>query len=163
MKSRNLYGPVNLSNVKATWGGSTGGVSAVRFVCRLSLLILFNGGVVLSKDVPEALSQEGSSKLAAGAYRAPATFEGEEKWDQSYTFNPSPAFWKPFESFHVSSFPPHDLGHHPLEPHRLIFASCNRQPEGTPEGKDANRIRNCAFWAKVLCTKDVGVASLRAG
>ncbi|CDJ62438.1 hypothetical protein, conserved [Eimeria necatrix] len=136
MKSRNLYGPVHLSNVKATWGGSTGGVLAVRFVCRLSLLILFNGGVVLSKDVPEALSQEGSSKLAAGAYRAPATFEGEEKWDQSYIFNPSPAFWKPFESFRVSSFPPHDLGHHPREPHRLIFASCNRQPEGLDEEHD---------------------------
>lgn len=57
--------------------------------------------------------------------------EWEETWDTTYVFNPTPAFWRPLDSFPVESFPPYELGHHVEPPHRLIYASCNRQPEGT--------------------------------
>lgn len=70
------------------------------------------------------------SGATAGANEPAASFEAEGAGDASYVFKPSPIFWRPLASLPASSFPPYDLGHHAEPPYRLIFASCNRQPEG---------------------------------
>ncbi|KAL8451094.1 hypothetical protein Emag_002902 [Eimeria magna] len=72
---------------------------------------------------------EGLAKAGEGKHELPAS-DGEMEWEQNYVFKPPPVFWVPLSALPSASFPPYDLGHHPNPPHRVIFASCNRQPEG---------------------------------
>ncbi|KAL8448762.1 hypothetical protein Emed_003574 [Eimeria media] len=100
------------------------------------VLCLFILAVLLGQQPAGCSSSSPSVPLKEGLVKAKegkdvhAAFEGEMEWDQDYVFKPPPVFWMPLSSLPSASFPPYDLGLHPQPPHRVIFASCNRQPEG---------------------------------
>lgn len=101
---------------------------------------LFYAGIVLLVFSFNSMAEEQSLETLHGAVPAfkenktelSLIPEGEAVSGSSYVFKSSNTFWKPLDSLPISSFPPYDLGYHAKPPHRIMFASCNRQPEGKP-------------------------------
>ncbi|KAL8269966.1 hypothetical protein Esti_006100 [Eimeria stiedai] len=93
------------------------------------LVVLFGQRPTAGSSSQRDPPNEGLAQAGEGKHEIHASV-GEIEWDQNYVFKPPPVFWMPLSALPSASFPPYDLGHHPHPPHRVIFASCNRQPEG---------------------------------
>lgn len=139
MMARSLLGIVRSLNPGQHQKRPSGTLAVGRTIRLVSLLFLLKACVLAMEDMPDILQPTGTSGLAVGQDHASFGAMGDEGMATNYFFNPSHAFWKPLSSFPSASFPPYDLGHHPHHPHRIIYASCNRQPEGEFRGRECKR------------------------
>ncbi|KAL8439799.1 hypothetical protein Efla_006814 [Eimeria flavescens] len=111
----------------------------------ISALLFLCPPLVVCKSSQDIFVAARSSEGTAGSHAV----GDEEGWDKNYVFRPSPAFWKPLAGFPAAAFPPYDLGYHPEAPYRIVFASCNRQPEGKSSLDTKHDLEGRRVWSYI--------------